>query len=105
LLKLTSDRVYHFGSVPTGCVGADDKSLVKAIPGQMLVGDFTHADGSRYVMIVNKNLSGSTVASPQFRESVLKLQFVSPYDGSLVGFEGEYTWLAPGQGVLLKITP
>ena len=42
--------------------------------------------------------------SPQFRESVSKLQFVSISDGSLVPYEGEYTWLAPGQGVLVKVT-
>jgi len=104
LLKLTSDRVYHFGSVPAGCVGPDEKSLVKAIPGQMLVGDFTHADGSRYVMIVNKDFASSIFCAPQFRQTVSKVQFVSAYDGNLTSFTGEYSWLAPGQGVLLKIT-
>src|SRR4051812_18549231 len=104
LLQLTSDRVYHFGSVPAGCTGPDDKSLVKAMPGPMMVGDFTHRDGSRYIMIVNKDFNGSVVGSPQFRESVSKLQFVSISDGSLVPYEGEYTWLAPGQGVLVKVT-
>ena len=46
LLKLTSDRVYHFGSVPPGCTGPDAQSLVKDIGGPMLVGDFTHKDGT-----------------------------------------------------------
>jgi hypothetical protein len=104
LLQLTSDRVYHFGNVPAGCTGPDDKSLVKAIPGSMLVGDFTHSDGSRYIMIVNKDFHGSIIGSPQFREPVSKLQSVSIVDGSLLPYEGEYTWIAPGQGVLLKIT-
>ena len=27
LLKLKSDRVYHFGNVPAGCTGPDDKTL------------------------------------------------------------------------------
>jgi hypothetical protein len=104
LLQLTSDRVYHFGSVPAGCAGPDDKSLVKAMPGPMLVGDFTHTDGSRYILIVNKDFNGSVVGSPQFREAVSKLQLVSTLDGSLIPYEGEYTWIAPGQGVLIKIT-
>ncbi len=104
LLQLTSDRTYHFGSVPAGCTGPDDKCLVKAIPGPMLVGDFTHTDGSRYVMIVNKDFHGSIVGAPQFNVPVTKLQFVSTLDGSLGPFEGEYTWIAPGQGVLLKVT-
>ncbi len=104
LLKLTSDRVYHFGSVPAGCTGPDDKSLVKSIAGQMLVGDFTHADGSRYVMVVNKDFATSIPCQPEFRQPVSKLEFVSPYDGTLGPYTGEYVWLAPGQGALLKIT-
>jgi hypothetical protein len=104
LLKLKSDRVYHFGTIPAGCTGPDDKSLVTAMAGNMLVGEFTHEDGSRYIMVVNKDFAGSIVAYPQFRKPVSKLNFVSAYDGSLVNYEGEYTWVAPGQGMLLKVS-
>jgi hypothetical protein len=104
LLKLNSDRVYHFGAVPAGCTGPDKDSLVKSMSGPMLVGDFTHADGSRYVMIVNKDFNGSIPGWPQLRKSAKKIESVSAYDGSLLPYEGEYTWIAPGQGVLLKIT-
>ena len=104
LLKLTSTGVYHFGSIPAGCTGPDGKSLVKAMSGPLLVGDFTHTDGSQYIMIVNKDFNGSVVGYPQLRNPAKKLEFVSPYDGSLQPFEGEYTWIAPGQGVLIKIT-
>jgi len=104
LLKLTSDRVYHFGEVPLGSTGPNEKSLVSAIGGPMLVGDFTHADGTQYVMIVNKDFANSVVCGPQFREPVAKLEIVSPYTGQLIPFEGEQVWLAPGQGSLLKIT-
>jgi hypothetical protein len=102
LLKLKSDRVYHFGEVPDGCAGPDDQSLVKAVRGPMLVGDFTHEDGSRYVMIVNRNLTASVTPKPEFRQPVGALHFVSPYNGALGEFTGEQIWLAPGQGVLLK---
>ena len=102
LLKLKSDRVYHFGDIPEGCVGPDDQSLVKAVRGSMLVGDFTHEDGSRYVMIVNKNLTASITPQPVFREPVATLYFLSPYTGTLGEFTGEQIWLAPGQGVLLR---
>jgi len=102
LLKLRSDRVYHFGEIPEGCVGPDDQSLVKAVRGPMLVGDFTHEDGSRYVMIVNKNLTASVTPKPEFREPFATLHFISPYNGILGEFTGEQIWLAPGQGVLLK---
>jgi hypothetical protein len=105
LLKLKSDRVYHFGEVPSGCTGPDDQSLVAGIPGKMLVGDFTHEDGTRYVMIVNKDFASSIVCAPQFRSAPAKVEQVSPYHGSLAPYVGEYTWLAPGQAALLKLTP
>jgi hypothetical protein len=103
LLKLKSDRVYHFGSVPSGCTGPDEKSLVKAIGGPMLVGDFTHEDGSRYVMIVNKSFTNSTPCFPQFREPVSAMLMVSAYSGQPTPYVGEQVWLAPGQGVLLQL--
>jgi hypothetical protein len=103
LLKLKSDRVYHFGDIPPGCTGQDDRSFVKAIGGPMLVGDFTHADGSRYVMVVNKSFTNSVVCGPQFREPVSALIMISAYSGRPTPYEGEQTWLAPGQGVLLQL--
>lgn len=105
LLKLTSDRVYHFGKVPTGCTGPDKSSLVEAIGGAMLVGDFTHEDGARYVLVVNKDLAGSVPCQPRFRKAPSRLEMVSPYTGERVPFEGEQVWLAPGQGALLKLIP
>lgn len=103
LLKLKSDRVYHFGDVPQGSTGPDDQSLVKAINGPMLVGDFTHTDGTRYVMIVNKDFANSVYCAPQFREPVTAPLFISPYTGVETAFQGEQGWLAPGQGVLIKL--
>jgi hypothetical protein len=103
LLKLKSDAVYHFGEVPSGSVGPSENSLVKAIGGPMLVGDFTHEDGTRYVMIVNKSFDGSVYCAPQLREPVTALVMISPYSGQEVSFAGEQGWLAPGQGVLLKL--
>jgi hypothetical protein len=103
LLQLKSDRVYHFGEIPNGCTGSDDKSLVKAINGPMLVGDFTHTDGTRYVMIVNKSFTGSVYCAPQYREAVKSHEMISAYSGQPTSFEGEQGWLAPGQGVLLKL--
>jgi hypothetical protein len=104
MLKLKSDRVYHFGNVPPGGAKPDEQGLVKNVGGPMLVGDFTHEDGTRYVMIVNKDFNGSLPVGPQFRESYKKIEQVSSYTGQLIGFEGEQAWLAPGQGALLKLT-
>jgi hypothetical protein len=104
LLQLTSDDVYHIGKSPSGCKGPSTNSLVSGVSGEnFLVGEFTHTDGSRYVMIVNKDLAKSRPCSPQFRKAPRRVQHVSPYSGALTPFEGEYVWLAPGQGVLLKL--
>jgi hypothetical protein len=104
LLQLRSNDVYHFGTIPKGGKGPPAESLINAIDGDtFLVGEFTHADGSRYVMVVNKDLAKSRRCSPQFRATPKQLRHVSAYTGQLTPFEGEYMWLAPGQGALLKL--
>lgn len=103
LLKLASDEVYHFGTVPAECQGPSARSLVAAAAGEVLVGDFTHEDGSRYVMAVNKDVNRSRHCSLTFRAPPKRIQNVSPYSGTLGDFSGEQLWLAPGQGVLLKL--
>ncbi len=104
LLKLRSDNVYHFGKPPAGGRAAPTNSLVTAVGGDnAVVGDFTHEDGSRYVMIVNKDLSRSRPCAPSFRSAPSHLRMVSPYTGQLVPFAGEQVWMAPGQGMLLKL--
>ena len=106
LLQLTSDGVYHFGQVPSGANGTPTNSLVTSAGGDtFLVGDFTHKDGSRYVMIVNKDLAKSHTCSPKFRSAPSRVQHVSPYSGAMGPFEGEDIWLAPGAGALLRVEP
>ena len=103
MLQLKCDDAYHLGTVPPRCHGPSTNSLVTSIDGgNVLVGDFTHADGSRYVMVVNKSLTASRTVWPQFRNSPKTLKHISPYTGNLTPYEGEYVWLAPGQGVLIK---
>jgi hypothetical protein len=103
LLKLNSDEVYHFGKVPDECRGPGDKSLVKSAAGEIMVGDFTHSDGSRYVLAVNKDVTRSQHCDLHFRVAPKRIQHVSPYSGQLGDFSGEQLWLAPGQGVLLRL--
>jgi len=105
LLKLTSDRVYHFGGIPQSCSGPGDDSLVEAIAGPMVVGDFTHENGDRYILVVNKDFAGSIPCHPKFRIPIARLEMVSAFSGALVPYDGEQMWLAPGQGVLLKLIP
>lgn len=103
LLKLNSDDVYHFGEVPKESHGPREKSLVSSADGEVCVGDFTHADGSRYVLAVNKNVVRSQHCNLKFRNAPKQIRHVSPYSGELSDFSGEQLWLAPGQGVLLKL--
>ncbi|HXC35381.1 MAG TPA: hypothetical protein VNV43_05865, partial [Candidatus Acidoferrales bacterium] len=104
LLNLTSDAVYHFGKMPQGCQGPDTNSLVAAMDGDFGVGDFTHVNGTRYVMIVNEDLRRSASCSPQFRHAPKRVKLISPYSGQAEPMEGEQTWLAPGGGVLLELS-
>jgi hypothetical protein len=103
LLRLKSDLVYHFGKVPPGCSGASEISLATSVSGEFAAGDFTHEDGSRYLMLVNKDLKRSRPCAIQFRAPPKKVELVSPYTGKLTAFAGEQIWAAPGQGVLLKL--
>jgi hypothetical protein len=103
MLKLTSDDVYHVAAIPDGCHGPTDKSLLTAVNGDAMAGDFTHADGSRWVMIVNRDVNKSFPCVPTYRTPPKKVMKLSPYTGSLVNFEGEQIWVAPGAGVLLKL--
>jgi hypothetical protein len=104
LLQLKCDDVYHIGAIPSGAKAPPTNSLISSVSGDnFVVGEFTHSDGSRYAMVVNKDLVKSRPCSPQFRKAPKRLLHVSPYSGALIAFEGEYVWLAPGQGVLLKI--
>jgi hypothetical protein len=104
LLQLSSDAVYHFGEVPELAHGPGGKSLIESVgDAPFLVGDFTHRDGSRHAMIVNKDLTRSRHCAPRFRTPPRQAQMVSPYTGQTINYSGEQTWLAPGQGVLLKL--
>jgi hypothetical protein len=103
LLKLTSDEVYHFGTIATGCDGPSDKSLLADGIEPFAVGDFTHADGSRWVMIVNRDVIKSHVPAFSYRKQPTRVQMLSPYTGELTAWEGEQTWLAPGAAVLLRL--
>jgi len=104
LLALRSDAVYHFGSPPKGCAGPPPTSLVIAVNNtNFMVGDFTHRNGTRYVMVVNKNLTYSHVCEPQFRAPPRQIRVVSAHTGRLVPFKDERTWVPAGGGVLLKL--
>lgn len=106
LLKLKSTGVYHTGEVPEGCTVLPGDTLVKAIHGSsgFVIGEFIHSDGSKYIMLVNKDFQNSTNFRLELNGPDGRLQRVSPYTGKLHDLVGENDWLAPGQGVLLRVT-
>ena len=104
-LRLRSDDVYHLGDVPPGNHAASDNSLVRSLPaGDFVVGDFS-ADGTRYVLIVNKSLKRSVHCAPEFRTKPKAVRYVSPRTGEIKPYPAPFYWLAPGQGVLLELVP
>jgi hypothetical protein len=104
LLQLHSDAVYHFGQIPTGSSGPTTNSLVTGVSGNnFLVGEFTHQDGSRYLMVVNKDVVKSRHCTLEYRKAPRRVQHVHAYSGTLIPFEGEDLWLTPGGGALLKV--
>lgn len=103
LNHLTSTRVYHFSPTP-GCQSPPaDSWLTSAGSPNFMVGEFTHDDGSQYIMIVNKDVYHSAPVALDFRTPAKQVLKISPYSGTLASFDGENIWLAPGAGTLLKI--
>ena len=99
--------VDHVGEVPKDNRGIGDDTLLKGLlAGEtFLVGDFAHDDDSRWVLIVNKHLKNAVLCRPDFRTPPAKVEYVSPVTGELKAFPDPWYNLAPGQGVLLKLTP
>lgn len=106
LLKLRSDDVYHIGSVPPKNHGPTATNLVKGLAnGEFVVGDFTHENGERYVLVVNKSLTASHNCSPEYTTPPQRVDYISPITGETKPYSTpQYYVLAPGQGVLLRLT-
>ena len=105
LLKLHSDDVYHVGEIPERNHGISDKSLLTGLDSGVafIIGEFTHEDGSRWVMVVNKSLTESAFCRPKFRTPPKTVRYLSPVTGELKPFPAPWYALSPGQGVLLRL--
>ena len=62
------------------------------------MGDFTHEDGSPWVMIVNKVPGRSIMCIPDFRDRVKAHDYVDPVSGSLRPYPDGLYALARGKG-------
>jgi hypothetical protein len=100
--KLTSDDVYHFGTLPLG-THAPDRQEPGGVDQRRLHGRRLHARGrSRWVMIVNRDVTKPMPCLPTFRARPSACNLLSPYTGQLTPFEGEQVWLARAPGCLLE---
>ena len=111
LNHLKSDRVYHFGStVPETdeqVPEADEQSLVSDIPGNWLVGEFTHEeDGSRWMIIVNKNLTAPVECKPVWRKQPSRVTVHAQGANYEIDFNrhpSDSNIIQPGWGVLVHV--
>jgi hypothetical protein len=71
--------------VPAGCQKLADVAGVR-IKGDasLVIGTFKHADGVRWVMVVNRDFRQVALAALQFVDSSAAVQELRPADGHLV---------------------
>jgi hypothetical protein len=107
LLNLTSIGVYHVGDVPKGCLALPGNTLTRTVygNGNFIVGEFAHPDSSNYIILVNKDFKNSVNFRLELNDPNNQIYRISSYTGRLEELVDEGDWLAPGQGVLLQVTP
>ena len=113
LNHLRSDRVYHFGSTKPETdervPGPDSESLIQTMggTGNWLVGEFTHEeDGSRWLIIVNKNLQEPVECKPVWRKQPSRVRVHSQGGKWEIDFNrkpADSNIIQPGWGVLLHV--
>lgn len=110
LLRLKSEDVYHIDgdSIPQRNHGIRETSLIQGMEAgvSFIIGEFTHIeDHSTWLMIVNKNLKGSTFLRPRFADNVdtSTIKILSQVTGEFIDWPGIWYSLDPGQGVLLRV--
>lgn len=98
-------NVFHHPTAPAGSRGIESSRFLKELKGAgpFVVGEF-EGDGRRAVLVVNKNLAASTNYSPITKEPTM-FEKVSSLTGESGPWSAENNWLAPGQGMLLLLTP
>jgi len=103
-LQLRSVNVFHHPDVPEGCAGLQTSRWLKnTLRGNsLLIGEFVGPGGQPFVMVVNKDLRGSTPFGVDFNQPG-RIQMVNSYTGQMADWAGENNWLAPGQGMLLGV--
>jgi hypothetical protein len=108
LMQLTSTGVYHTGAVPQGCHALGDAAGIKLTgDASLVIGAFRHADGSQWLMIVNRDFRQNATPTLQFLRPLDALQELSSATGQLVSMQmdvgGLRLHLPPGGAKLLRL--
>lgn len=84
LMQLTSTAVYHTGKLPGGCTKLPADAPIQGDNGASLVlGFFKNEDGSRWAIIVNRDLRKPVSVKLTFDKKILALKELSPRSGEL----------------------
>jgi hypothetical protein len=112
ILGLKWVKSYHFGnSIPKeyGVTGSDATSLLQGVKNHdgttphVLVGELKDAAGVDYLMVVNKDLKNSIGLEMTYKTQPKLIQEFGRHTGKLSPWAGENAWMAPGEGVLMKV--
>jgi hypothetical protein len=111
LVGLTSTGVYHTEPLPERTVPLATARLLRAVEGgAALLGEFTDAQGTDYVMVVNRDFTAASNLKLTLRQPAAAVLEISKTTGVPVPLEGYSAdsgtlalVLAPGAGRLLRL--
>ena len=112
LLDLRSTAVYHVGELPQGTRGLPANGLVRSVtPAEpMIVGDFQHVDGGRYLMLMNRDWHHARAWRVTFASEISAVEQISRRDGSTgppvsIGPNGLRLRIVAGGARLFRVLP
>ncbi len=104
--RLSSTGVFFSAPTPVPDLPLLPGGLVETVTcaTPVMVGEFKHANGDAYVMVVNLSLERSACFTLKTTQPWDSIQIVSPVVGSLSAFnQKDGLWLTAGQGSLLRL--
>jgi hypothetical protein len=104
--RLRSTGVFFTDPAPVAGLPMLPGAVVESLTGSepMMIGEFTHATGEFYVMVVNLSLERSAKFTLQTRNANERIEIVSAVNGSLSPYDPTAgLWLVAGAGALLRL--
>jgi len=106
LNRLQSTGVYFTDPAPVESLPLLPGEFVTEVEcaAPLMVGEFRHKEGTKYVMLVNLSLQNSAQAVPKKDGAALEGEVISAEDGLPMPIDYEHgLWMVAGQGVLIKL--